>query len=482
VRETDGVRLERTAPGGDAASAFLRLRIMEPGALAKAIGTLLMELPEERTGFGDMLFDEQAALAARLSDAPEALNSARRAGEVLALLKQAAALLAQVHKLTGLAWASPLAAALLVHRGTFKSGDPHTPQLQFCGWDGLAEASGGEPALLARLGADTCRALEQRALLAGAAFQAGQYAAAALRLEALAESPALTYEALGEALARQTCQLRAVALTDVGKKRVHNEDACAAWELEQLSSGGLTLRLGAVADGMGGHASGEIASHLALSLLRQQLLTGLLAPRVAGPEPAELPGYLEGVIPAINRALVERANMDEALAGMGTTLCGFAQLTAVSTLGERGQGIAGAASGCVFSVGDSRAYLLLPEGAVRLSHDHSYVQDLVDSGTIQPDEAFTHPQKNIISRCLGGGGSSGSDPDVFPFEPGPGDVLLLCSDGLSDMLRDEEISAIAAETGLFDLRQLAAQLIARANAAGGQDNITAVLLKFELAG
>jgi PPM family protein phosphatase len=486
VRESGPVRLERVRLAG-ASAPFLRLRVQEPGGLSRAIAQLLLELPDAATGFADMLVDGEAALAAKLADAPRTLAQAARLQQVLDALAQTARLLAQAQQLVGLAWLTPRADGVLLN---FAADDPQCLRdctAQFAGWDGLGPVAADAPARLARLGADVCRA---RAEAAGwdtgpagvrnlrPGFHAAQAEALARLFETLSQQPGLDYATLAQACATLRPVLARACATDPGRKRPHNEDACLMLELEQASSGGAWLTLAAVADGMGGHASGEVASHLALSLLRLHILSNLLAPRQGPPDAAGLPSYLAGVIPAIDRALIERANLDEALAGMGTTLCGYSALAAQSTLNQQ----AGPRTGVIFNVGDSRCYLLAAEGALRLSHDHSYVQGLVDSGAITLAEAFTHPQKNIITRCLGGSATSGSEPDILSFSAGPGDVLLLCSDGLSDMLDDAAISAVVCETGLDDLPALAAELTRRANEAGGNDNITAVLLRWELAG
>jgi protein phosphatase len=176
------------------------------------------------------------------------------------------------------------------------------------------------------------------------------------------------------------------------------------------------------------------------------------------------------VIPAINRALCDRSIMDPALAGMGTTLCGFAQVRSASTIHPEQQ-----TSAAVFNVGDSRCYLVGPRHLQRLSIDHSFVQSLVDNGEITEEQAFDHPRKNVITRCLGGDGKH-TEADVFPFRPGPCERLLICSDGLTDALRDSEIRGVLARTAEAPLEDVAQALVDAANAAGGPDNITVLLL------
>jgi protein phosphatase len=128
----------------------------------------------------------------------------------------------------------------------------------------------------------------------------------------------------------------------------------------------------------------------------------------------------------------------------------------------------------LFNVGDSRVYLYSCGRLLRLTRDHSLVQELVDSGEITAEEAFDHPRKNVISRCLGGG-SIGSEPDVASYDPGPGELLLIASDGLGDMLRDHEIEALVREqVAAAGPAGLAQALVDAANAAGGKDNVTVV--------
>jgi protein phosphatase len=261
------------------------------------------------------------------------------------------------------------------------------------------------------------------------------------------------------------------AATDTGRRREHNEDAYALLTLEQASVAGSRFALAAVADGMGGHNSGEVASSLALDLLRTQLSQLALSPRMRVSEP-QLGAQLEQIVPAISRALNDRAAMDAGLGGMGTTMAGYVSLAPQTTVKDQQMP---AAQGAVFWVGDSRAYLLTPSGMLPLSVDHSYVQTLVDSGQVSKADAFTHPQKNIITRCLGGSGQD-DRPEVAPFTLGPGEMLLLCSDGLTDALREEEVWRVVCESVSSEPADIAAALIEAANAAGGPDNITVALV------
>ncbi|MCC7479459.1 serine/threonine-protein phosphatase [bacterium] len=364
-------------------------------------------------------------------------------------------------------------------------------------WDRLQDENEADHALsLLALFQPAFDALLQRAEQSGLARLADSIESLSARLKQAAfETPSYAGIAAAAGLAAQAAAGITVAgATDTGRRRQHNEDAWLNFELRQHSSVGASFSLAAIADGMGGHASGEVASSLALDLLRTQLAQTLLPPRTRQGEAAALGQALRGIIPGISRVLQERSDMEPQLAGMGTTIVGLASLSLHSTIAEAeaaapavpcaaglelfgNQPFARAAS-VLFWCGDSRAYLLGPCGLARLSADHSYVQELLDSGQIDSETAFSHPQKNIITRCLGGGGQN-SEPDLLACAPGPGELVLLCSDGLSDALRDSEIwelarTALAAGATQGELIQA---LIDGANAAGGPDNITVLLLQ-----
>lgn len=222
--------------------------------------------------------------------------------------------------------------------------------------------------------------------------------------------------------------------THPGQVRDNNEDSFLVDE---------RLALFAVADGLGGHQAGEIASRDALEAMRAA---------VAGGAP------LNEAILAANRSVYERAAADESLRGMATTV------TAVVP--------AGGAAVLIGQVGDSRAYLLRDGELHRLTEDHSLVEELVREGRITPEQAAVHPQRAIITRALG------LDPnvevDLSTTDVRAGDRLVLCSDGLTTMVREREIEQVArSET---DPLRAAERLVDRANEAGGEDNITVVVL------
>lgn len=230
-------------------------------------------------------------------------------------------------------------------------------------------------------------------------------------------------------------RVRAGARTDIGRVREGNEDSFVADE-----------PLYAVADGMGGHRGGEVASRLAIETLETLFRKGRGA-------------FAEQVREA-NRAVFERSMLDRAVAGMGTTL------TAAAVEPGRVR---------LVHVGDSRAYLFR-EGLLRLlTEDHTVVHEMVQRDEITAEEAEVHPHRSILTRALG------TEPDVVVdehvVETREADRLLLCSDGLTTMLSDDEVAGILRDQA--DPQAAADELVRAANAAGGIDNITALVLDVE---
>ena len=231
-------------------------------------------------------------------------------------------------------------------------------------------------------------------------------------------------------------QVRASFLTDVGRVRERNEDACFAGQ-----------HVFAVADGLGGHQAGEVASDLALSSVR--------ALDQADPRSAA-----KGIADAVrkgNRAVHDRAESDESLQGMGTTM------TAVVISGD---------TAFIAHVGDSRCYLIRGGTITQLSRDHTLVARMVSEGRLTPEQAEAHPQRSVLTRALGA--DKDVDVDESRITVMDGDRLLLCSDGLTGMLSDEEIREYVA--GGSDLDEICRRLIDAANERGGLDNITVVLI------
>ena len=483
LREQNGIRLERVEVWGPAglSDSFIRLLVHEHGPQADKLRALLLDGPEEVTGFRDLLVRDDCALAAALElpDSDLASLLARpvgttprpRAIDLLRGLRAFAQLCTYMEQEHGLYWQHPSARQIGVKgEGPAEPAGLRRHRLLLGAWDQLS-GDRVEPAALVVLLATQLHQLRSEAAEVEFAYGVEQLGRLLEELERLAAPHDLTYAQLADELGALAVQFTAGSATDAGQVRAHNEDAALLMTLDQQSFAGSQLVLAAVADGMGGHLSGEVASSLALDLLRQQLGMGLLAPRSTPVEAARLGEQLESIIPAIDRALTERAQLDAQLAGMGTTLAGLAVLRRQSTTEVGGA----AESAAVFHVGDSRAYLLTSDGPRRLTRDHSYVQQLLDSGAIGPDEAFSHPQKNVITRCLGGG-TSDSAPDVSAFSPGFGEIVLLCSDGLTDVLRDGDLWRVVGEAGTADLDALARALVDAANAGGGPDNITVVLI------
>jgi PPM family protein phosphatase len=231
-------------------------------------------------------------------------------------------------------------------------------------------------------------------------------------------------------------KLVAAGVTDVGRVRDGNEDDY----IDQADRLGLV----AVADGMGGHRAGEVASATALEALRAAVANGQ---------------SLRDAIEGANDAVLEKSASDRELHGMGTTLT-------AGMLGSDGHLVVG-------HVGDSRAYLVRDGELTQITHDHSLVEEMVRGGELTPEQAEVHPQRSIITRALG------IDPqievDEYPIHLQPGDRILLCSDGLTTMVRPDEIASILNRER--DPKRAAQLLVDAANEAGGEDNVTAVIIE-----
>lgn len=236
--------------------------------------------------------------------------------------------------------------------------------------------------------------------------------------------------------------------TDVGRVRQENQDDYRAGELP----GGAVWAL--VCDGMGGAKGGREASQGACNVI-ENFFQEQYAQCGAGQEEP----FLKKALLYANRFVFQKAAHEEALAGMGTTaVCALVR------------------SGNVYlcHAGDSRAYLIRDGKLTQLTHDHSYVQELVDCGTITEEEAEHHPQKNIITKALGV--DYRLEPEFTAAKLKREDRLLLCTDGLTNMVPVEEMEELLAQGMFYDLPD---RLIEAANAHGGSDNITALLLAVE---
>ncbi|OUO90617.1 protein phosphatase [Gordonibacter sp. An230] len=221
--------------------------------------------------------------------------------------------------------------------------------------------------------------------------------------------------------------------TDIGCLRDHNEDSLV-----------VAPPLFVVADGMGGHAAGEVASEIAVDVI------AALAPEHPDGE------VLAHAVQEANRAVIRAAREGRGREGMGTTV------TAAMLEGERL---------VIAQVGDSRAYLLHQGKLQQLTRDHSLMADMIEAGQLTPEEARTHPQRSVITRALGS--DLRLQPDIYEINVEAGDRLLICSDGLSGMVSDEEIEHTLRR--VQDPQRCASQLVNEAIANGGHDNVTVIV-------
>ena len=241
-----------------------------------------------------------------------------------------------------------------------------------------------------------------------------------------------------------TCAAR----TDVGLIRSGNEDNYLI-----VPERGLFI----VADGMGGHAAGEVASEMAVRIISGDLGSF----RGLGPEEAAT--RMINAIRQANAAIYERTLSEHDKRGMGTTATVLVLHANRYLVGQ---------------VGDSRGYLLRDGVFHQLTKDHSYVQEQVDAGYLTPEQARSHPYANVITRCVGASGDV--TPDLFSGVVRAGDVFLLASDGLTGMLEDDVLAAILRSDGTPE--RWVDRLVAEANRRGGLDNITAVIVRVDTVG
>jgi protein phosphatase len=237
--------------------------------------------------------------------------------------------------------------------------------------------------------------------------------------------------------------LRAAAQSDVGRRRRTNEDRYG-----EDAALGLFL----VADGMGGHTAGQVASRLAI----ETMLEGVREHGAGG----SLTERLRGAVARSNRHIFSTAEAHAELSGMGTTLVAL---------------LVSGARAAVAHVGDSRVYRVRSGRIRQLTDDHSLVGELQRRGEISADAAREHPHRHVLTRALGV--RPEADPDLGELTLEPGDVFVLCSDGLTHHVRDEEIAK--AVTGETDLDEVCRRLVALTNARGGEDNVTVLLVRCE---
>ncbi|WP_336786227.1 Stp1/IreP family PP2C-type Ser/Thr phosphatase [Paenibacillus sp. MMO-177] len=242
--------------------------------------------------------------------------------------------------------------------------------------------------------------------------------------------------------------------SDVGRIRHINEDRSWVGQLDN----GITLAI--VADGMGGHQAGDVASQLAVNTFRDMLEKSASKADLSMQEGKML---IRQALVMANDVVYDMASRNEQYYNMGTTI--------VAALYKEQQLIIG-------HIGDSRAYLITADGIAQLTEDHTLVNELVKSGQISLEEAAHHPRRNVITRAVGT--DAQVEVDIYTAALSDNDVLLLCSDGLTNMVSDDEMLQTVREEGL-GLDDKADRLIQLALQAGGDDNVTVVLLQEESA-
>lgn len=238
--------------------------------------------------------------------------------------------------------------------------------------------------------------------------------------------------------------MKAFSITDIGERRRINQDYffCSENAIGKLPN------LFVVADGMGGHNAGDYASRFCVEYFRQKIEDNHI----------ELPvTSIETALYETNDALRQKAQEQTELEGMGTTFV-------VATIYDKEM--------CVANIGDSRLYVIGKE-MKQITEDHSLVEAMVKNGELSREEARIHPNKNIITRALGA--NNVVEPDFFEVKLEEGDTVLMCSDGLTNMLEDETIERVIRDND--DLETAAATLVKYANQNGGKDNIAIILIK-----
>ena len=285
-------------------------------------------------------------------------------------------------------------------------------------------------------------------------------------LKRLAESiPAETVEELPSERLLEPVELQVAELSVVGRVRTSNEDCV---DLHMPSVPRLIARRGnlfIVADGMGGHNAGEKASRLAVDTIIEEYYADASPPRPAlsgveglgGTEGGRIPASLTRAIEAANRVIYQQARENPAQAGMGTTVVAAA---------VRGQELH------IANVGDSRAYFIHGGEIEQLTWDHSWVAEQVRAGVLTPEQARNHPQRSLVTRSLGP--DAGVEVDLFRRTLEEGDIILLCSDGLTGHIEDAEIKEIASR---HPPQSAVKRLVRLANARGGSDNISVIVVK-----
>ncbi|MEZ5331543.1 MAG: Stp1/IreP family PP2C-type Ser/Thr phosphatase [Thermoanaerobaculia bacterium] len=244
-------------------------------------------------------------------------------------------------------------------------------------------------------------------------------------------------------------RLQAWGLSDVGRQRARNEDSYSIDPERKLYL---------VADGMGGHGNGDVASRLVVEAVERYFREPANGGRP--PDPDSATERLREAVGSAQGSLRSAMDEDTSLSGMGTTLVGILALEE---------------SAVVVHVGDSRAYRWRDGRLERLTRDHSWVDEQVAAGYLSEDQARSHPLKSVVTRALSGDG--GVEVDARTLSLRPGDRYLICTDGLTTMLADQDIEARLARDG--SLEAICRDLVDQCNARGGLDNITVVMLSVE---
>lgn len=247
-------------------------------------------------------------------------------------------------------------------------------------------------------------------------------------------------------------EISCAAQSDVGLKREHNEDSFICYKPDDeslLASKGCVF---VVADGMGGHAAGEVASKIAVDSIREAFETTDI-------DDADL--FFRTVFPAVNDEIYKKSRHSRTLNGMGTTCTAMIIKEGLAFIAH---------------VGDSRVYLIRGFEIRQLTEDHSLVCEMVKRGIIKKEQMREHPQRNVITRAMGFEKSVNVDIMTPPLALKSGDRLLLCSDGLSGMVTDEEIREVSSR---FEPEEACNKLIRMANSMGGDDNVTLIIVKVE---
>ena len=250
-------------------------------------------------------------------------------------------------------------------------------------------------------------------------------------------------------------KLQIVGITDVGRKRSHNEDSIAS---------DINMGLAVLADGMGGYKAGEVASAIATNMIMEEVREGFKETKQESAIDEES-GFsretliVKAAIEKANQTIFTTAQNQPQCHGMGTTVVAAAFYDDRMTIAH---------------VGDSRLYRLRDGGLEQITSDHSLLQELIDKGFYTPEEAKQSLNKNLVTRAMGI--EITVQPDFQEDVVKAGDIYLMCSDGLSDLVEDDEIRATLTEHG-EDLEDAATRLIQMANDAGGKDNISVILAR-----